>query len=436
MRLAVWAGTGVGGTEKAATTYAAGLAQRGYEVDYLAPNGPRSDLLKKCGVRQIDVAPTSDSLRDYLKLVHPDIIHQHAPGYPVGNPLYSALREMGVNRPKLIETNVFGRLEDAESEGLVDFRLFITMASGAQAAFRAGLKPTPGFFECQTVVYYPVAEPPAFDEGACAALREELRIPADDVLAVRVGRPGGKWAAWECEAFRAARETVHGLRLFLMEPPHALRARIERGVYGEGIVIRPVTSDFDWLARLYAASDLMIHTSDHGESFGYTIAEGMAAGLPVITRSTPWADNAQVELVRNGESGFVCWSVPEMGRRLVDLAQDRELRENLGRAAKVRILGLAAENHELDVLEEVIACVLHGKRGEKLRERTVASIDFAKDFRQLERQTSERNLHHKFDQSKATAYSAFRKARSAVRASFNRMRRRQIVWQPKLPNGI
>jgi predicted aspartyl protease len=59
------------------------------------------------------------------------------------------------------------------------------------------------------------------------------------------------------------------------------------------------------LVTIYHAIDLLAHSSRIGESFGCTIAEAMAARKPVVVESTPWGDNAQIELVDNGVTGFV-----------------------------------------------------------------------------------------------------------------------------------
>jgi glycosyltransferase involved in cell wall biosynthesis len=59
------------------------------------------------------------------------------------------------------------------------------------------------------------------------------------------------------------------------------------------------------LHKIYYSIDMLTHCSRIGESFGRTIAEAMAARKPVVVNSSPWMDNAQIELVDNWVTGFV-----------------------------------------------------------------------------------------------------------------------------------
>ena len=425
IRVSVIANAGLGGTEKAATIYATKLAARGYQVEYLTSDGPRAKFLASHDVNVLDVGDSDVDLYNHIKRNRPHLIHQHVPGYPTCNRLYKALgRLAGDQRPKIIETNVFGRLEDPEGEQFVDFRLFISMASAAQAFRRARIKNIERLLDRHTVVYYPVSAPSKIAEKERTQLRRELGVSGEEVLAVRVGRPSHKWAAWECEAYAVAKKTVPKLRLFLMEPPYTLKSKIDSGQFGTGMIVRKETSDFAWLEKLYASADLMIHASDWGESFGYTIAEGMAAELPVITRSTPWCDNAQVELVRNNETGFVCWSIPEMARRLVELSSNETIRRKMGAAAQQRILSMANPEKETDILEAAISFCLDNKISSMVADRNAHLLEFINRFAALERDTSELSSQHPIDFAGASLYSYYRGFRADVRAILNYCQRR------------
>ena len=66
-------------------------------------------------------------------------------------------------------------------------------------------------------------------------------------------------------------------------------ARLEKlGIAGEWDFVGEVDDTKKW--REYRSADLLVHPSV-SENFGITIAEGLAAGLPVIaTKGTPWAE--------------------------------------------------------------------------------------------------------------------------------------------------
>jgi glycosyltransferase involved in cell wall biosynthesis len=398
--------------------------QRGYRVEFLGPEGPRSAGLKQAGVPIFNLGLDDESWLDYIRRSAPDVLHQHVPGYALPkNPIYNVWPRLTDKKPRLIETNVFGRLEDPVGEEIVSYRLFISQASAAQAFLRAGRVISPAALEKQTVVYYPVEPPRTFSSGEKAAIRGELGLGDEEVLAVRIGQPGGtKWALWECEAFARARRRASNLRLLVMEPNEWIQARIRSNEFPTGILVRHATSDFDWLARLYAAADLMIHASSWGESFGYTIAEGLAAGLPLIVRSTPWGDNAQVELVTNGVSGYVCSSVGEMARRLEQLAVDPAGRRRMGEEGRARICAMAEPQQELDVLEGAIHHALTGEEHPALTRRRQSLLEFAAVFRAREWTLSEPWAAHPLDHAAGRVYSAYRRLRTATRFALNRMK--------------
>jgi len=431
IRVCILAEAGIGGTGKAATIYAAQLASRGYDVDYIATEGPRTAFLNSRGVRSLNPAKSDDDLYNYITRDRPQVIHQHVPGYPTDNRLYRVLQRVRFGeRPKIVETNVFGRLEDPEGDELVDFRLFVSAASAAQSFRRARIEDPTTLLDRHAVLYNPVLPARDIEPSARRQFREHLGISNGEILAVRIGRPGHKWSSWECKAYALAKRNARQVRLFLMEAPRWLTCKIEQGKFGDGIILQRETSDFAWLEKLYASADLMTHASDWGESFGYTIAEGMAAGLPVITRSTPWGDNAQVELVKHEETGFVCWSVPEMARRLIELSESASLRRKMHAAGKERIAKLGNVENETDVLEEVIKHLLYDHSLSKVAARNQKLLGYCRDFRTFETAARKSFPHHPFEFASASIYAAYRSARSDARAIVDRLNRRQIGWSP------
>lgn len=415
MRIAVWSGSGIGGTEKAATIYAAGLAQHGHAVDFLGPRGPRTQMLVEQGAAVLGIADNPQQLLEYFRTRHPDVVHQHVPGFAMPNTLYEVWPQLPSPKPALIETNVFGRVEDPVGEQLIRFRMFISKASAVQAFRRQGCEITRESLRRQTVLYYPVAPAAELDSAARAGFRQALGVGEQEVLAIRVGQKSPvKWRAWECQAHALACRHFPNLRLLLMEPPEQLRRAVEQGRFGPGILLRPVTSDFAWLQSLYQAADLMIHASDFGESFGYTLGEAMAAGLPVIVRTTPWGDNAQVELVENGVTGYVCGSVPEMARRLADLAGDAARRATLGQAGRARIRQLASPAVEIAVLEAILTQVCTRQASPLLATRATEILAFATRFKEREWAVSESPGSHPLHYAAARLHDYYRRCRRAA----------------------
>ena len=110
-----------------------------------------------------------------------------------------------------------------------------------------------------------------------------------------------------------------------------------------------------------SALDVVLHTSSIGESFGYGIAEPMNLGKPIISHSVPWADQAQIELVRQGECGFVASSPSAMGEAMLRLADSGELRQRFGEAAQSHIRELANAETSIARLAAVLQAAREGR---------------------------------------------------------------------------
>src|SRR6201995_1399598 len=89
------------------------------------------------------------------------------------------------------------------------------------------------------------------------------------------------------------------------------------------------------LARIYASLDVFVHTGPF-ETFGQTIQEASASGLPVVAP----ASGGPVDLVDDGVSGYL---VPpgkpdDLSAAVARLVGDPALRARMGQAARRRVL--------------------------------------------------------------------------------------------------
>jgi len=415
-RILIFAGDGIGGTEKCASLFARELTRRGYLVGYVSNHGPRVMLMEKEGVKIIQPTDDPEEIAIMISRFGANIIHQHVSGYQLNNQIYKALRLINDPRIKLIETNIFGRFEDPEGLELVDYRMFVSGASAVQAFRRVGRKLSLASLGNNIMVYNPM---PAFasiiNADEISVFRRDLGVREDEILFYRIGQPGHKWTEWEFKAFKLIRKQIPKSRLLLMEPPPELWAKIEPVADSLGIILMKASSDFTWMEKLNQSADISIHASAWGESFGYTIAEAMLAGSPVITRSTPWGDNAQVELIENGKTGFICCSVLEMAKRGIDLACSQNLRENLGEAGKARIQSLASLEQETDVLESVIESVMTNSKNQLLLDREESLYKFATSFVRREFTFSEPLTTNLWNSAAALLYMGYKSARSWIR---------------------
>ena len=346
----------LGGTEKAAVYWAAGLKKRGHAVSAISLNdGPRRTEFELAGVpvRIAEFSPAA--IAGLVKENTPDVIHAHVIGYPhSGDVLGQALKLLPTRIP-VVQTNVFGRLNNPAEDAWTDFRLFISWTSCVQAARRAWRPLDAGFFRRASVAVYPLDPLDPAEPAAVAAFRRQHGVADDEILFGRLSRPEpNKWTDLALKAFQLALRKNQKIKLLLREPPPLVAQKLRASPDANRYVILSATSDPAELKLTISSLDVVLHTSLIGESFGYGIAEPMNLGKPVITHSVPWEDQAQLELVREGECGFGA-SVPKvMAQRILLLAGDSGLRRHFGQQAQNHIRAVTDSNVSLDRLETIL----------------------------------------------------------------------------------
>jgi glycosyltransferase involved in cell wall biosynthesis len=368
---------GIGGTEKAACRWAIGLMNRGHEV-YVCTldDGPRRFELQRSGILTLVVRNLED-LVSCLQDIQPDVIHAHAPGFAhSGDILGEALRRG--RRVPVVQTNIFGRLENPAEDEWVNFRLFISWTSCVQAALRARRSLDSRFFEHASVAVYPLDADDSPIEEQRVMMREELGIRDDEVIFSRFSRPEpNKWSELAVKGFERASRRVPNIRLLLREAPREVCARLQATPLASRLICLNATSESEQLRQTFAASDVVLHTSSIGESFGYGIAEPMNLGRPVITNPVPWADQAQIELVGPGEAGLLASTPQSLARAIERLAVDRALRANLGENAKARIREIADPERSTDRLESALIAAINGERNPRMTNDQAAAVKAA-----------------------------------------------------------
>jgi glycosyltransferase involved in cell wall biosynthesis len=332
---------GLGGTEKAMQMLAASL-----DRDRFAPfvhsqqDGPRRAPLIRAGVPVV----AGGSLLDAILKIRPDVLHVHRAGWPEPEFLAPLKRA----RPKaVVETNVFGRFDGSELGRLVDVRLFVSDFCLRRFAAHHGHEADPS--RCR-VLYNPV------DTALFAS-----RTPSIDFTrpaACRLSRADeGKWSDLAYEMLPILKRERPDFRFLVI----GATARFERFVREQGLAdnveMLPPTAADEELAAFFGRASLLAHANDTGESFGMCIAEAMAAGLPVITHPALGdRDNAQLELVEHGVTGFVAETAGEYAAAMQKLWGDPALAARMGAAGREKArrlydVGLIARQLESVYLE-------------------------------------------------------------------------------------
>jgi glycosyltransferase involved in cell wall biosynthesis len=168
--------------------------------------------------------------------------------------------------------------------------------------------------------------------GASRGFRERLGIAADAFVVLFLGRMHRiKRLDLIADAFSAARASHPSMHLVLAGPDeHRLVPDLLRRLSGAAGCVHAIGAihGADKWALLKDA-DVMVQSSD-SESFGLSVAESLASGVPVIaTRTCPWSE------IETFECGlWVDQTAPAIAAAIGMLAGDPALRALMGQRAE------------------------------------------------------------------------------------------------------
>jgi glycosyltransferase involved in cell wall biosynthesis len=320
---------GLGGTEKAMQLLVTGLNNTFFEACVFSLNdGMRRQLLEKQGV------PVFVGYDLYKLLLHiqPDIVHLHRSGGPEPSltrpPLLAEV-------PAIVETNVFGRLDSTRWGRSVDRILFVSnycrdryLGVHAIAADKR-----------YDVIYNPV------DTGIYTNV-----IPNFEGFPIvgRVSRADrGKWSEMSMHMLQRLVSKVPDVKYRVIGAIPEFHDYLRNKGLEHYVEFCDAVWEDEELADFYSGIGVLAHGSDRGESFGMVIAEAMAAGLPVVTHPAEGLrDNAQLELVEHGRTGFITNTADDYADALAYLLRHPEKARQMGAAGRRKVL----ENYASDVL--------------------------------------------------------------------------------------
>lgn len=220
-------------------------------------------------------------------------------------------------------------------------RHFVAISEAVRHALQAG-----GIANDDITMIYNPVELPAGSPGHLQQLRLDERAALGVGETAVVAGIVGRVVRWKGQA-----EFLRACRLAFASSPTlhavivgdasdlgddyfaALKADVELSGYADRIHFRGFVDDPD---RIYAALDILVHSSIEPEPFGLVITEAMVRGIPVVVADT----GAPPELVEHGVTGFVQnpRDVSGVAARLVELAESQELRERIGTEASAAVV--------------------------------------------------------------------------------------------------
>ena len=317
----------IGGTQRAAVTFANAFARSGHDSRILVTDGR--------GSREADVDPgvvvhgPQADLTQFDEWV-PDVVHIH--GHGLDEAMVRRLHSTRARSATWVEQNVFARTT-AWTE-LIDCTFLFSRWCEHQYAT------SPGVHVAAARVPNPIDSRHFFrDTVSASALRLALGIPADAIVMGRIGQPQTyKWSLLIIDAFDAWADRDSRAWLLLVGAPDEIPSRAQSSRHRDRIVLVDQLTGDEALRAHYSAMDILGHVALQGETFGYVLVEASLCEVPIVTLSTPWADNSQGEVVGHEVGGLVTTSKPGFLEAVRTLAADPRLRDELGKAGRVRVM--------------------------------------------------------------------------------------------------
>lgn len=319
---------GMGGTEKVLQILVKYLAKSRFEVYVCGTGegGPRADMIREYGV-EVFVKPDVLELCRRLK---PDILHVHRAGWTEPGVIEKA-KEAGV--PIVVETNVFGRVDTSPAEQAIDCHLFVSYFCASRYHGWVGHPLTSDKYK---VLYNPI-DLDEFDAYPFSGDRGRSRVG-------RISRAENlKWDPICIDMVPFVLQYVPDLSYHVIGATDDVRVRIRSLGIENCFKFMDMTADDKKLMEFYDSIDVYVHGTQVGETFGCTIAEAMASRIPVVTHNCfEGRDNAQIELVDHGVTGFVVDTTEDYARAVITLLQDPDLCRSMGEAGREKV----ARNYE------------------------------------------------------------------------------------------
>jgi len=316
----------------------------GLDTNYFTPEAivigtevcARFDVLENCGI-PCHAVP-SEKLVEFLKERQYSVLHIHRTGKhdPWWDEIVERLAK--ANTPVIFETNIFGRADTSKTPEHFSRQFHISLSAylkHREELNAAGL----ARHDNQHVLYYPIEESPQISPEERRLARSKYGIPEDATVLTRVGRADiRKWSDIYFDVFDALHKEKLDFWFLCRSAPESRIRKLKQRPYGERCVFLDESSSPEDVRETFAAASICTHSSRIGESFGYGIAEAMLLGLPVISDSTPWADNAQIELIEHSSTGYVCNNAKDFATRIIELASDPEKASRFGQAGRTKVL--------------------------------------------------------------------------------------------------
>ena len=296
---------GIGGTQRAAQNFAVAYKQFGHDsrVFTVYEGGIRALELEAENVVVYLGGETSSESLQKIKNWNPNIIHIHRSG-EADKKLSDILRTLKNDQTKIVETNVFSMADNSDDHSLTDVHMHLS---------RWCYWKWKNFLRVKSigiVMPYLVLPQNFYREkpDQITLAKKWLGLPEGKFIFGRVGQQSP--AKFHPELFRSfdklylERQDVHLLIVGLPDIYQKELRQLNSFKAGAITLVNSIVGDGN-LRLAYNSMDCFLHYSSIGESFGMVLAEAQLCEVPVISISTPKADNSQLEVLVHDKSATI-----------------------------------------------------------------------------------------------------------------------------------
>lgn len=338
---------GIGGTEKTLQLYTESLNKELFTVTVcgLLKGGARGEILTQKGYEVYVINGDKLDLLNLMREKKFDILHIHSLGDFNPLPIEAAI---ATNIPVIVQTNIFAEIHNNPLyNDNVDMHFFVSKW-GAVKSKRLLRQSWEKFFTQHHVLFNPIDFSEIDNSQVHNFSQKELftkyNIPPEYFVIGRHGRPEpGKWGNILVDMMPRLLKSIPTIKFLVMGFPIEKVSRIDKMGLRDNFIFLEPTVEMERINELIAMSDVFPTSSVKGESFGVVIAEAMAWRKPVVSNSLPLRDNAQVELIDHGKTGFIANTSKDFAEAIAYLLTNEDKRRKMGEAARKK----AEDNYEL-----------------------------------------------------------------------------------------
>lgn len=345
--------------------------QRGIEALIIAPTAPSPRYLgfevirtASFPLKQFNVAVPGLWLQNAISDFNPDLVHVASP-FILGGQAIAAAERLGIPSVAIYQTELSGYMERynlAAAKPLLD-----KAVAAIHAPATLNLAPTK-----QTAEYLKglgvrsvdvwgrgvdldLFHPNRKTEDATAALRAKW-APNGEKIVGYVGRIAAEKQVHRIaelighvDAPAAKGEAAVGTK-FVIVGDGPERRRLEAEFAGKPVIFTGKLTGLE-LAAAYAAFDVFVHFGTE-ETFGQTIQEAQASGLPLVAPNS----GGPMFLVEHGETGYLAHPTKHRGfnQLVADLLADDLLRARIAENARRSVLKKSWEANNGVLLEHYV----------------------------------------------------------------------------------